>query len=118
MKLKEYSDKSFCICGDNTKEYKEELKTLGGRWNSNLKEGPGWIFSNKNKVKVQEWLSKISVCEHIYDEEQQVCTECGIKLTIKDSSIIFDRCISSFKVQVSIFFVLYNSKSSKNFPFR
>ena len=87
MELKEYSDKSFCICGDNAKEYKEELKTLGGKWNSNLKEGPGWIFSNKNKVKVQEWLSKISVCKHVYDEEQQVCTECGIKLTIKDSSI-------------------------------
>jgi len=85
MELKEYSDKSFCIFGENTKEYKEELKSIGGKWNSNLKYGPGWIFSNKNKVKVQEWLKKITICEHIYKEEQNVCTKCGIKLNTNNS---------------------------------
>jgi len=79
MKLNQYSDKSFCICGDNTKEYKEELKSLGGKWNSNLKDGPGWIFSNKNKEKVQEWLDKISICEHVYEEEK-VHSECSTEV--------------------------------------
>ena len=54
--FEDYSDNSFVIYGE-TKPYKEEIKALGGKWNSNLKIGPGWIFSNKNKSTAHEWFT-------------------------------------------------------------
>ena len=49
MNLSIYTDKSFVMRGEDTTKHKETLKTLGGKWNSNLKDGGGWIFSNKSK---------------------------------------------------------------------
>jgi hypothetical protein len=55
MILSTYSDKSFVITG-NTKEYKDELKEMGGRWNSKLTCGSGWIFSLTKKKDLESWL--------------------------------------------------------------
>ena len=48
VRMVDYSEKSIVLTG-NTKPYKEEIKSLGGRWNSRLKDGDetmmGWIFS-------------------------------------------------------------------------
>lgn len=58
MKLVKYSDKSFALFGEDTKEVKSELSALGGRFNrfltdpSTKKKTPGWIFSNKHKAEV------------------------------------------------------------------
>jgi len=57
MNLSNYSDKSFVITG-NTKEYKEELKEMGGKWNSKLTCGSGWIFSLTKKNELEAWLAK------------------------------------------------------------
>ena len=59
MNLSDYTEKSIVLRGDTTK-HKETLKTLGGKWNSNLKDGGGWIFSNKNKFSIETWLSNLS----------------------------------------------------------
>lgn len=59
MDLEDYSEKSFVIRGENTKEYKDELIKFGGKWNPNLKDGGGWIFSSKNKEPIQEWLESV-----------------------------------------------------------
>jgi hypothetical protein len=32
---------------------------MGGKWNPNLKVGAGWIFSNKKKDCVLEWMNTI-----------------------------------------------------------
>ena len=56
--IDDYSDKSFGVFGD-TKKYKNELKKLGGIFNYNLKGKGGWIFSNKNKKNVVEFLEKL-----------------------------------------------------------
>ena len=55
--IENYSDKSFVVYG-NTKSIKEELKTIGGKFNSNLRNGPGWIFSNKYRDKVNELIER------------------------------------------------------------
>lgn len=60
INIESYSEKSFVIYG-NTKEYKDKIKELGGKFNSNLKVGPGWIFSNTKIDKVKEWLTDINV---------------------------------------------------------
>lgn len=53
--IKNYSEKSFAVCGDTIK-FKEQLKTLGGKWCPKLLGGPGWIFSNKHREKVDKWF--------------------------------------------------------------
>lgn len=59
LHIKKYSEKSFAIYG-NTKEHKDKLKELGGKFNSNLKDGPGWIFSNNNSEKVNLWFNSLN----------------------------------------------------------
>jgi len=59
----EYSQKSFVLTGDNTKKYKEDIKSLGGKWNSNLtnketgEKFKGWIFPKTLEYKVDAWLN-------------------------------------------------------------
>lgn len=52
LKIEEYTDRSIVVNGE-TRKYKEDLKKLGGKYNGNLKNGPGWIFpkSAENSVK-------------------------------------------------------------------
>ena len=55
IRIQNYSDKSFVVYGD-TKEFKEVLKKLGGKWNRNLSGGPGWIFPNNYRDDVNKWF--------------------------------------------------------------
>lgn len=57
MFLSKYSDKSFVVTG-NTKDHKDELKELGGRYNSKLSCGSGWIFSLSRKDEIESWIRK------------------------------------------------------------
>ena len=56
----QYSDKSIAVFG-NTKPFKDELKSLGGRYNQYLTQNstkiPGWIFPNKDKDAVISIIS-------------------------------------------------------------
>jgi len=60
-----YSDKSFVIRGDTTR-YKEDIKSMGGKWNSRLKEKNSedkfgaWLFWNDKRSEVDEWFKKKS----------------------------------------------------------
>lgn len=52
LQLVDYSDKALAVIGE-TKNYKDTLKSLGGRFNFNLSCGAGWIFpkSKANEIK-------------------------------------------------------------------
>lgn len=52
----DYSDKAFAVTG-NTRQFYGLLKDLGGRFNSRLSCGPGWIFSKKKEAEVRAALS-------------------------------------------------------------
>ena len=54
--VENYSEKSFVLLGEETKLHKDEIKVLGGKFNGNLKCGPGWIFSNKNIEKIKDFV--------------------------------------------------------------
>jgi hypothetical protein len=69
LTIEDYSEKSFVVYGENTKIHIDKLKELGGKYNSNLKIGPGWIFSNTRKEKVQEYFNNIDMSKIIPDEE-------------------------------------------------
>ena len=50
-----YSEKAIALIGD-TKAIKDLLKQLGGRYNSHLSCGAGWIFSKKAEGKLRAAL--------------------------------------------------------------
>jgi hypothetical protein len=55
--LEEYSTYSLVVYG-NTKNYIEELKQLGGKYNPNLKKGSVCIFSKKSESELKKWLDE------------------------------------------------------------
>ena len=55
IRIQNYNDKSFAVFGD-TKEFKDILKQLGGKWNRKLSGGPGWIFANNCRDNVNKWF--------------------------------------------------------------
>lgn len=51
----DYSEKAVAVVGD-TREIKDALKALGGRFNSRLACGAGWIFSKSKRVQIEAVL--------------------------------------------------------------
>jgi hypothetical protein len=104
--LEEYSSLSLVVYG-NTKDYKEDLKKLGGKYNPNLKKGAGWIFSKKFESEIRKWIEEVDIIEketkkellrknHIesYDHLLEMIRE----LTIKVETL--ENFISSQKLKV------------------
>lgn len=52
-----YSDRSFVVRGTATKDHKDSLKKLGGKWNSSLRGGGGWIFANSKREGVDAFIA-------------------------------------------------------------
>lgn len=55
LSIEDYSEKAIVVRGD-TRPHKDALKSLGGKWNSRLRDGPGWIFSKKLEDKVAAYV--------------------------------------------------------------
>jgi len=72
VRMDPYSEKSFVVRGD-TKPIKEQLTKLHGKWNTNLKGGEGWIFSNKRLDQVQSFLGSKS--DRILAKDSEVPSE-------------------------------------------
>ena len=83
----QYSQRSIAVFGD-TKSIKEELKKMGGVFNSSLKyndqKRPGWIFMNYTRKDVQELLEKEEKVEEISDDEELYLEEVMKKSKLKD----------------------------------
>lgn len=55
--IEDYTEKSFVVLGD-TKPHKDNIKKLGGKWNSRLRDNKmGWIFPMSKKESVEEYIS-------------------------------------------------------------
>lgn len=55
ISIENYSELSFVVRGD-TRKYKEDLKKLGGKYNSRLKNEPGWIFPKTKEGDVNRFI--------------------------------------------------------------
>lgn len=55
VRIIDYSEKAFALVGE-TKTIKDNLKSLGGRFNSKLSCGAGWIFPKSKLTTVQAFL--------------------------------------------------------------
>lgn len=60
LNCSEYSEKAIVVRGESTKTYKDNLKTLGGKYNASLKGGAGWIFSKTSEAKVNKFISSVN----------------------------------------------------------
>ena len=112
ISLAEYSDKSFVVNG-STIDYKNKLKDLGGKWNPYLKTGPGWIFSNKRKSSVQDWMNNI---ELVVSPPQKRRKLNNIKeVNVSNLQILKDVVLAIFVVSL---IYLFNMYASNNIDFK
>lgn len=64
IKVVDYSDKSFAVYGEGTRDIKEQIKSLNGKFNRNLKSvedfegGMGWVVSKKYEEELNELVGK------------------------------------------------------------
>lgn len=56
LQIVNYSEKSIAVIGD-TREIKDQLKQMGGSFNSRLSCGAGWIFSAKKRADVENLIN-------------------------------------------------------------
>ena len=57
ISIEKYTERSVVVRGD-TRKYKEDLKILGGKYNSRLKNGPGWIFSKNVETDLKNFINR------------------------------------------------------------
>jgi len=74
LTLQDYSDKAIVVRGDS-KDHKEKMKELGGKYNPNLQDGGGWIFSKKKRDVVQAYLDSIKTKKNT-TKEVWSCPDC------------------------------------------
>jgi hypothetical protein len=76
VNLINYSEKAIAIFG-NTKDYKEAILAIGGKFNPSLKyeedRSPGWIFSKTNRAKVEKLVNDINngKCKPVASKEAE-----------------------------------------------
>ncbi len=119
FKVQNYSDKSFVVRGEDTIKIKDTLKYIGGKWNSSLKDGGAWIFSNNQRERVDKLLEvlnmskteksekvvkKVVVEEEIEKSDQSKKTDTNEKLekseiSESDEIVINDYTEKTFIVQ-------------------
>lgn len=57
ISLEEYTDRSVVVRGE-TRQYKEDLKKLGGKYNSRLRGEPGWIFPKSKQSDIVKFMKE------------------------------------------------------------
>ena len=114
ISLAEYSDKSFVVNG-STIDYKNKLKDLGGKWNPYLKTGPGWIFSNKRKSSVQDWMNNIELVVSPPQKRRKLNNIKEVNTSVSNSHILKDAVLAI--VVVSLIY-LFNMYASNNIDFK
>lgn len=63
-----YTDNSFKLSGELTRNFANELKQFNGRYNPHLRDGPGWIFSNKQLEKLSTFIEQVNSGEIVPPE--------------------------------------------------
>lgn len=71
--IESYSDKAIVVRG-NTKQWRESLKEIGGKWNPNLTGGAGWIFPKTKKDVVEAVFTKVRAPSILQDIESHLET--------------------------------------------
>lgn len=74
--MADYSAKAFVLYGDGTRQLKDKLKTIGGRYNPLLKlngqQIKGWVFSKSRKEAVSLLLSEVKEEKPVVESKPEV----------------------------------------------
>ena len=81
LTIEEYSEKAFVVRGD-TKTHKEALMARRGRYNPNLRGGPGWVFSKRHLENITAYISETSEMKMKMKEKMKE----KMKMKMKDTS--------------------------------
>jgi len=65
-----YTEKSFVVMGE-TIDHSKQLVELGGKFNTNLRIGEGWIFAKVREPSVRHYIESGEVKPFVYSKEQQ-----------------------------------------------
>ncbi len=65
-----YTERSFVVMGD-TLNHSNALVTLGGKYNTNLRIGNGWIFAKVREPSVLKYIETGEVEPYVYSKEDQ-----------------------------------------------
>ena len=60
LTVEDYSDKSFVVRGEKTRDFKDNLRTLGGKFNRNLRGGAAWIFPKTKQETVVDFVMQVN----------------------------------------------------------
>ena len=61
LTISDYSDKCIVLRGEETRQIKNNLIQLGGKFNPNLKDGAGWIFTVKKRTEVENLIKNLKI---------------------------------------------------------
>jgi len=64
LMVSDYNEKSIKVEGTDNRNYMPQWKSLRGRYNSRLKGGPGWIFSQTKKGRIITSYRRYSIWSH------------------------------------------------------
>ena len=82
LSIREYSAKSFVIIGDS-REFKDQIKTLGGKWNTKLmiddNLSSGWIFPNSLRENVDKWFLSGELKSNFQNNSIKVTEESSLR---------------------------------------
>ncbi len=65
-----YTDRSFVVMGD-TLNHSNALTSLGGKYNTNLRIGQGWIFAKVREESLRHYIATGEIVPYVYSKEQQ-----------------------------------------------
>jgi hypothetical protein len=87
IQVLEYSQFSFAVIGEKTKEIKTDLMSLGGKYNKFLKCGAGFIFSNKRLDDVVTFLSGLNPSNEVEPQKEEEEPQNTLKNEVENTYI-------------------------------
>jgi hypothetical protein len=113
--LVKYTERSFVVRGD-THPYKNDLKSLGGKWNSRLTDPEtseqfgAWVYPNTKTEDVQSWMS--SPDRPVYETTHSTVSSDQVTTELKKLSVKLDNMskqinkIYTFMDKLTVYFKL------------
>lgn len=106
VELEDYSEKSFVVRGEGTRELRESLKAMGGKWNSRLTDKAtgekfgAWLFWSDKRSEIEKWLD--GGCEPVEPRPGDVSISRVTSGVLKPADIALERKVDELTRMVAL----------------
>lgn len=106
VELEDYSEKSFVVRGEGTRELRESLKAMGGKWNSRLTDKAtgekfgAWLFWLDKRSEIEKWLD--GGCEPVESRPGDVSISRVTSGVLKPADIALERKVDELTRMVAL----------------